>query len=211
MLDMNRRKLLAGVGCVLSTAITGCLSEAPTVGRGGNEGTPENDGNNSESGVRTPDVETGVDEPTQDVRLNVELRREFSESYPGKIAVIVGNGASEYREFEYPPSPISHGEHESLNAHIKADYSATEYDEPPDEGCWRSPDPLGGEPSLTTVELEPGESISEEYILVAPSDDEYCLPDGIYQFESSVTVHPKDDSQDDVSDTMSLNWKIHLK
>ena len=140
------------------------------------------------------------------VDLDVELIQEYTAEHPGEIQMTMINEADQVREFEYGPSPLSHGEHDSVDAYLHAEYSGNTYDEP-ENGCWRSLNHLGGEPELTGATLDPGESVSESYELLAAADEEYCLPGGLYWFESTLFVNGEDGDADEVA----LEWAACLE
>ena len=225
--------MLTGLGMGIASSIAGCLTEISSTD-GDAESNEENSNNDTtmqikentslndlkedcaestsdESNALPSKVQIGVAEPNQDVYFDVTLQRQFTPEHPAKIAVLLENSANEPHKFEYPPRPLSHGEHETSDAMLKADFTDSEYDEPDEDGCWRSPGPIGGEPTVTTVELDPDERITEEYVLVAPEEADNCLPRGIYLFESEIITQPVNSGENDGADTIKLRWGICLK
>ncbi|NGM70879.1 hypothetical protein G6M89_18045 [Natronolimnobius sp. AArcel1] len=219
---MNRRQLLAATGTL--PVLTGCLGSVPFSDQTTGEpalttdvpsveklkadcSAPDDDVPTDEAESLTPDISVGVDTPAEGVHLDIEIRHEFTADHPAQIRVIIGNNAPTERTFAYGPRPLSHGEHSDRDARLLNDWESLEhYSSPDPDGCWQAEAAIGGEPMEERVELDPGETVTEEYVLVAPHEADPCLPHGVYLFSSSLDVIEDGESVAQPS----LNWGICL-
>lgn len=235
---MRRRTLLTGIGAASTSCLGRPLASdpgTPTDGRS-TEGTTSdrpsaerptsksahptivelttdcptsgNDTTSSGAGVRIPEISVGVDEPENDVHLEVEVKRRFTDEHPAEIAVTLGNDAEELREFSYGPRPLAHGYHIDNDASLMADWRESASNSPPgSDDCWRSESVLIAEPILMIEELRSGETATERYILLAPKDAEKCMPRGVYRFSATIEVGQ---SSDEMS-AIELEWALCLQ
>lgn len=213
---MRRRPLIIGLGAISAGCIETPMTDSSTnleISHPPIEELKEdcrerkNGMHKRQGGVYTPEIQVGVDPPGNNVHLDVEVIREFTVDHPAKIRVILGNNGSESRQFVYGPKPISHGQHLESDASLMADWEEETSSLSPDaEGCWRANSVLIAHPVLRKVGLQPGETVTEDYVLVVPKDSTKCAPPGVYHFSGSLEVEKSEDD----STPISLDWALCL-
>jgi|GEM_PF-405813 hypothetical protein len=139
---------------------------------------------------------------SEDVALELELERDFSESAPARLSISFTNTADQTRTFEFggtPPFSSFHGTAVGGNAQmilvpddfeyvgiVSYDDSTVETVVPsqPIEGCWKAVNGIVGNDIILDRELGPDESISMTYTVVAHHENDACLEPGEYRFVS---------------------------
>lgn len=210
---MNRKFIRRDVLVLLPTLTVGCLSND----RGGQEntsngpsgdGTPGSDGDRScgdstiESASTYPDVSLRPDSVPDSASVDVcaEAVEAFADDHPARIAVELTNQADSEQTFNFtvsPPYPPYAATHEEAAADLLLIPDYREYVTPrdaefvpdaPTDGCWRALERPGGLDVGLERTLAPGETLREEYVVLAAPDGE-CLAPGTYRTEVD-SYHP---------------------
>lgn len=197
---VSRREILSTVAGSAIVSSTGCL------GLGSSVRSPEMDLTVAELPSRLADL----------VTYDAELLEGFTADHPARIRVsttlretpVTEDGAT-LRFGETPPYSFYLGGQPDMGpavAILPEDPTNVEAQgrpevtgwipEEPEEGCWRAPtwpqqrlnpdDP-------TTIELEPGETLSTEYVVLSLGD--HCLPDGEYRFTGAEPFRIESDGE----------------
>lgn len=128
------------------------------------------------------------------VKIDVSVEEQFTESSPARLQIRFGNHAATARRFLFghvPPfSPLAAGDGVA-RIHVLpvgGRYDGLYYDAIPDrpvDGCWTLRDTYDVLESGTIWSAEPGEVISMEYVVLDDSRSTECLSPGTYRFEDS--------------------------
>lgn len=139
---------------------------------------------------------------SEDVALELELERNFSESAPARLSISFTNTSDRTRTFEFggtPPFSSFHGTVVGGNAQMilvpddlelvgivsyDGGQAETVVPSQPIEGCWKAKNGIAGNDILVDRELNAGESIRMTYTVVAHHENDACLESGAYRFVS---------------------------
>ncbi|MCU4751180.1 hypothetical protein OB919_04160 [Halobacteria archaeon AArc-curdl1] len=182
---MRRRALLAASG-ILVAPMAGCLGTID--GTGSACEPPESSEPTNEPGTGFPSIELLADESDRDhIAVATSILRHFDATGPARIEIVVQNTSDDRQQFtflDWPPFPADTGFHSDGETGLflapEDGYQVNVPDEPAD-GCWHIADPPATSDVLTTVELDPCETISETYGLYHVTGDT-CLKAGEYRF-----------------------------
>lgn len=206
---MNRRDVLASTGLVCAAALAGCLSEGNDSGDGSSDDTPTPDD-------ATGSDDTNTDDDTDDDRstdvFERHIRLENVDGVPESVPVefdatvaesTIGTQGSALLELTATntdnterevPTPFYKGPSEGERRLVL--YSLEAPDSPTKEyvpECIADPEPRDTPLEWTdegplTHGLEPGETGSDELLLVDDHTAEGCFPPGEYRFERSHAI-----------------------
>lgn len=214
---MKRTFVRRDVLAILSTLTAGCLSggrdgqdgspngtsDDGTPGSGEESGAADSCGDSTmESPSPYPDVSLRPDPVTDSASVDVcvEAVEPFTDEHPARIAVALTNEADSEQTFDFtvsPPYPPYPAEHEDAAAELLPIPDYREYVTPrsgefvpeaPTDGCWRALERPGGLDAGISRTIAPGETLREEYALLAAPDGE-CLAPGTYRTEVD-SYHP---------------------
>lgn len=212
---MRRRRILQLAGPA-ALAVAGCLDDgaSTTDTTSGSTSTPEAD-------YPSLSVSSSSPPPASDVETGVELLEGFTAASPAAVRVAFTNTASTERAFwfgtvvPFTPGPIRHAD-EAARLQLVPESGAGVVDtnedgelqavpDRPTDGCWQAPDEILLTDELNQARLDPDETATERFTVVAHPGNEGCLPDGPYRTVSSWYAADEDGNQDTAHE-----WEITL-
>jgi hypothetical protein len=205
---VKRRTYLATAAGVVA-ALAGCTgeladsggtdpdrTEPPTDGTTGDGTTGDeptdgaDDGNGIEDGGGFPYAVTGIeadDPPVEAVTVDATAPENFSTDHPARVEVAFTNEADESRTFQFGslvPWDGIYGAGRDGNASLLLAPTDGVVPGEPTDGCWRATDGIALPAVMRSETLDPGETVSREYALLAAHDSDACHPPVTYRFES---------------------------
>lgn len=212
----SRRNLLSTVAASGSLGVSGCLQAWST-----SSSQPTAEINRSEL----------PQELNSHFQLDVSLKSQFSKEHPARIRISFRHSksasASRTVKFgEVPPFSFYNGGKkgelgelfiaipdttEGLEASGDAAVESNRWvPDSPENGCWRVPAvPRVDRETQNTIELAPGDSVSEEYRLLGYGQDN-CLSPGNYLFRSHEPFKVSQDDEIEWQNPYGGNWAIQF-
>lgn len=190
---MKRRSYL---GTLAAVTLAGCTGSRAGSGATTSDGTtdqttdePTTDGGTTADGTGFPyhlaNVQTG-DPPAANVTVEASVTRQFSMDQPARLEVAFTNDADESRTFMFgslvPWDTILGENVDGPGTLLLAPTDGVVPDEPTDD-CWRATDGVALPAVMQEEKLEPNETVTGEFHVLAAHDSEECHPPGTYRFE----------------------------
>lgn len=170
---MNRRSYL---GALAAAALAGCTG-APA---GGDE---------TASGFPYTLASAEADDPpVENVSIEVSVVADFAADHPARLRVAFTNDADDARTFTFGslvPWDALRGTSEGENATLLLSPDAGVTPDGPTGDCWRATDGVVLPAVMREQTLDPGETASREFGVLAAHDSQRCHPAGTYRFEDS--------------------------
>lgn len=200
---MQRRELLKCVSVGVCGGVAGCTSESGE--------TPTETARSFERHVSVASVDQPSEEPPVHFDVSVSDVAVTSET-TAFLTITTTNRDDTDWEIQ---TPFYKGESEDASEPGVLLYSLDAADHPPrdyDPSCYVDPEPSQESISYTgeglpTHELAPGETATDEYILVDDPTDAGCFPAGKYRFESSPALY---DENDDRVESLDLSCEFDI-
>jgi hypothetical protein len=170
---VNRRTYL---GALAAVGLAGCTS-APADSTDGTSGFPYTLAN-----ARADDP------PVEDVTVDVTVTADFTADHPARLEVAFTNDADETRTFTFGslvPWDAIRGAHEDGDATLLLSPDAGVAPDEPTGDCWQATDGVVLAAVMREEALDPGETASREYRVLAAHDSQNCHPTGTYRFGDS--------------------------
>jgi hypothetical protein len=186
---MKRRAFL---GTIAATTFAGCSGY---VGGGVDDGGGTTTGNTTTTGETTTagdgmfnyqldDVRTD-DQPVEKVTIDVTVEQNFTMDHPAVLRIAFTNTADEAREFGFGslvPWDGLWGEHQDGTSSLLLAPGDSVVPEAPDDDCWQATDGIALPAVVRTETLDPGETVTGEFNVLATHGSEACLQTGSYRF-----------------------------
>lgn len=188
---MHRRRCLAGVG--LSIALPGCLGEVGTDSEDeGNDGTDSAGENDTMDGFERIVSIAGTDDLPDRTPITFDLRV-LDERVTADGTALLELETTNVGEVDHTVSPYYKGRSGTDGPEGIVLYSLEAADSPGEDHhpeCLDDPEPTQDAVDFTTEEgihheLEPDETVTDEYVVVDDRSVEGCVPPGEYRFEST--------------------------
>ncbi|MFC7056912.1 hypothetical protein [Halovenus salina] len=200
---MQRRELLKCVSVGVCGGVAGCTSESGE--------TPTETARTFERHVSVAAVDQASGDPPVRFDVSVSDVAVTSETTAFLSISTTNTDGTDWRI----QTPFYKGESEDASEPGVLLYSLDAADHPPrgyEPSCYVDPDPSQESISYTgeglpTHELAPGETATDEYILVNDPTDAGCFPAGEYHFESSPALY---DKNDDWVESVDLSWGFDI-
>lgn len=141
-----------------------------------------------------------------------EVVRQFSSERPALLRLGVTNEDTTRRTFQCGvPEPFGDVQNDASDEYrmclIPEDEEGVLHDSEdspivpsePDDGCWRVRPNWGDSQILSGFRLRPGESFTNEYVVLAAPDSEECLPPQDYHFETTLQTGDEE-----------MHWKLTI-
>lgn len=171
---MHRRTYL---GTLAAAALAGCVG-APA----SNEPV---DGTTSGFPYTLTNVQTDAP-PVQNVTIDVTVTADFTTDHPARLEVAFTNDGDDARTFAFGslvPWDAIRGTHDDGSATLLLSPDAGVTPEEPSDGCWQATDGVVLSAVMREETLDPGETASREFRVLAAYDSQNCHPTGTYRFE----------------------------
>ncbi|WP_353634023.1 hypothetical protein ABSL23_12940 [Halobacterium sp. NMX12-1] len=169
---MNRRTYL---GTLAAAALAGCTG-APA------GDTPDD---TSDFPYTLTNVQTD-DPPVENATIDVTVTAQFTTDHPARLEVAFTNDADDARTFTFGslvPWDAIRGTREDGDATLLLSPDAGVTPEEPSDDCWQATDGVALPAVMREETLDPGETASREFRVLAAHDSEECHPTGTYRFE----------------------------
>ncbi|MCD2203489.1 hypothetical protein [Halobacterium sp. KA-6] len=173
---MHRRTYLATLA---TTALAGCVSapasDNPTTGT--TSGFP----------YTLTNVQTD-DPPVENVTIDVTVTADFTTDHPARLEVAFTNDADDTQTFAFGslvPWDAIRGTHEDNEAALLLSPNAGVTPDEPSDDCWQATDGVALPAVMYEETLDPDETVSREFRVLAAHDSQNCHPTGTYRFEDS--------------------------
>ncbi|MCG1003434.1 MULTISPECIES: hypothetical protein [Halobacterium] len=169
---MHRRTYL---GALAATALAGCTSA------------PADSADGSGFPYALVNVQTD-DPPVADATVEVSVTENFSTDHPARLDVAFTNDGDESRTFVFGslvPWDAIRGGHEDGDATLLLSPNAGVTPDEPSDDCWQATDGVALPAVMREATLDPGETVSREFSVLAAHDSQQCHPTGTYRFEDS--------------------------
>ena len=191
---MKRRALL---GTLATTAFAGCTGyvggsvddTSTTTDETTTNETTTNETTTTDGGETFPyqldSVQTD-DPPVENVTIDVTVERSFTTDHPATLRVAFTNTADEAREFAFGslvPWDGIRGDHQDGTSSLLLAPGDNVVPDTPDEDCWQATDGLALPAVMRTATLDPDETVSTEFNVLATHDSQNCIQPGSYRFE----------------------------
>jgi hypothetical protein len=173
---MHRRTYLATLA---TTALAGCVgapaSDSPA------------DGTTNGFPYTLTNVQTD-DPPVENVTIDVTVTADFTTDHPARLEVAFTNDADDTQTFAFGslvPWDAIRGTHEDNEAALLLSPNAGVTPDEPSDDCWQATDGVALPAVMYEETLDPDETVSREFRVLAAHDSQNCHPTGTYRFEDS--------------------------
>jgi hypothetical protein len=126
------------------------------------------------------------DSPVEDVTIGVTVTENLSRDQPARLEVAFTNDADEARTFSFgslvPWDTVLGKNAEGQGTLLLAPDDGVVPEEPSDD-CWQATDGIALPAVMREETLDPGETVTGEFHVLAAHDSDECHPIGTYRFE----------------------------
>lgn len=126
------------------------------------------------------------DPPVEDVTIDVTETKYFSVDQPARLEVAFTNDANEARTFTFGslvPWDTILGENVDGPGRLLLAPGDGVVPEEPSDDCWQATDGVALPSVMRDETVDPGETVTGEFHVLAAHDSEECHPIGTYRFE----------------------------
>ncbi|MFB6071663.1 MAG: hypothetical protein ABEJ88_01710 [Halobacterium sp.] len=186
----------AGCGGVLGRVTDQSTTESPRTttdddSTGGSETTNGSGSTTDDRGAGVEHVLSRVHGPplsVENAAVDVTVTRKFTDDHPASLAVAFTNEADEARTFQFGsllPWDALRGPAVDGDGVLLLSPGAGVVPDSPDGGCWRATSGVALPMVVRTPTLDPGETVSRTFDVLAAHDSPSCLEPGTYRFSDA--------------------------